>query len=54
MNIEVLAISCVTNMAAGLSGEKINHDEVLEIGARVQGRFLTLLRAVLPKIAQSV
>jgi purine-nucleoside phosphorylase len=48
--LEVLAISCVTNMAAGLSGEKINHEEVLETGERVRGKFLALLRAVLPKI----
>jgi purine-nucleoside phosphorylase len=50
MGVEVLAISCVTNMAAGMSGEKINHDEVLETGERVRGKFLALLRAVLPKI----
>ena len=50
MGIEVLAISCVTNMAAGMSGEKINHDEVLETGERVRGKFLALLRAVLPRI----
>ena len=50
MGIEVLAISCVTNMAAGLSGEKISHDEVLATGERVGGKFLALLRAVLPKI----
>jgi purine-nucleoside phosphorylase len=48
--LEVLAISCVTNMAAGLSGEKINHEEVLETGERVRGKFLALLRAVLPRI----
>ena len=35
MGLEVLAISCVTNMAAGMSGEKINHDEVLDTGERV-------------------
>jgi len=52
MGLEVLAISCVTNMAAGMSGEKISHDEVLETGQRVRGKFLTLLRAVLPKIDQ--
>jgi purine-nucleoside phosphorylase len=50
MNIDVLAISCVTNMAAGMSDEKINHDEVLETGERLRGKFLELLRAVLPKI----
>ena len=51
MNMRVLAISCVTNMAAGLSGETINHEEVLETGRRVKGTFLKLLRDVLPKIA---
>ena len=50
MGLEVLAISCVTNMAAGMSGKKINHDEVLETGERVRGKFLALLRAVLPRI----
>jgi purine-nucleoside phosphorylase len=50
MGLDVLAISCVTNMAAGLSGEKINHEEVLETGERIRGKFLALLRAVLPKI----
>ena len=51
MDMNVLAISCVTNMAAGISGEKITHEEVLETGERVRGKFLALLRAVLPKIA---
>lgn len=50
MGLEVLAISCVTNMAAGMSGEKINHEEVMETGERVRGKFVALLRAVLPKI----
>jgi purine-nucleoside phosphorylase len=52
VGLEVLAISCVTNMAAGLSGEKINHDEVLETGERVRGRLIGLLRAVLARISQ--
>ncbi len=50
MGIEVLAISCVTNMAAGITGEKITHEEVMETGDRVRARFLALLRRVLPKI----
>jgi purine-nucleoside phosphorylase len=54
MDMRVLAISCVTNMAAGLSGETINHEEVLETGKRVKGKFLALLRAVLPGIAATV
>jgi purine-nucleoside phosphorylase len=51
MGMKVLGISCVTNLAAGLSGEKLNHDEVLEIGKRVSSTFLKLLTGVLPKLA---
>jgi purine-nucleoside phosphorylase len=54
MYMRVLAISCVTNMAAGLSGTTINHEEVLETGKRVKGTFLELLRTVLPKIAATL
>jgi len=50
MGLQVLAISCVTNMAAGLSEGEINHEEVLETGARVRGTFLALLTATLPRI----
>jgi purine-nucleoside phosphorylase len=50
MGMEVLGISCVTNMAAGLSGEKLNQDEVLEVGRRVSGTFLKLLSALLPRM----
>ena len=51
MGMRVLAISCVTNMAAGITGEPISHEEVLATGERVRGDFVKLLRAVLPKIA---
>lgn len=50
LGMEVLGISCVTNMAAGLSGEKLSHEEVLEIGRRVSGTFSKLLTALLPRI----
>ena len=52
--LKVLAISCVTNMAAGISDEVLNHDEVLKTGERVKGDFVALLRAVLPEIAVDV
>jgi purine-nucleoside phosphorylase len=48
--MEVLGISCVTNLAAGLAGEKLNHEEVLEVADRVSATFLKLLRALLPKL----
>jgi purine-nucleoside phosphorylase len=49
--IKVLAISCVTNLAAGLSGQPINHAEVLETGERVRGQFVGLLRTLVPRMA---
>ena len=51
MGINVLAISCVTNMAAGILDQPLAHDEVLEVGRRVMGQFIALLRAVLPRIS---
>jgi purine-nucleoside phosphorylase len=54
MGIRVLAISCVTNMAAGITGEPITHEEVLETGARVRRQFVALLRAVIPHMAKDL
>jgi len=54
MGIKVLAISCVTNMAAGILDQVISHDEVLETGERVKADFVALLRAVLPEMAKDV
>ena len=50
MGVKVLAISCVTNMAAGILPQKINHDEVLETGRQVRATFTRLLKAVIPKL----
>lgn len=50
MGVEVLAVSCVTNMAAGILDKKITHAEVLAAGERVRGQFTALLRAVLPRL----
>ena len=54
MGMKVLAISCVTNMAAGILPQKINHEEVLETGRRVRDTFVRLLKAVIPKLAAEV
>jgi purine-nucleoside phosphorylase len=54
MGLKVLAISCVTNMAAGITDEVLNHEEVLATANRVKGDFVALLRAVLPRIATDV
>jgi purine-nucleoside phosphorylase len=54
MEIKVLAISCVTNMAAGILDQPLSHAEVMETGERVKTIFESLLRAVLPRIAKDV
>ena len=48
MGIRCLAISCVTNMAAGILPEPIDAEHVLAVGAAAQGRLTALLREVLP------
>ena len=50
MGIKVLAISCVTNMAAGILDQPLSHAEVMETGERVKHTFEALLRAVLPRM----
>jgi len=52
--IEVLAISCVTNMAAVIGGEIITAGEVFEVGRKAQLKFVELLRDALPKMAQAL
>jgi purine-nucleoside phosphorylase len=54
MGIKVLAISCVTNMAAGILDQPLSHAEVMETGERVKTTFESLLRAVVPRMAQDV
>lgn len=51
MGMRCLAISCVTNMAAGVLPQKINHEEVLETGRRVRDTLIRLLTALLPRLA---
>jgi purine-nucleoside phosphorylase len=48
MDIEVLGISLVTNMAAGISGTPLSHDEVQETAAEAAARFAGLLHRLLP------
>jgi purine-nucleoside phosphorylase len=52
--IRVLGISCVTNAAAGVLDQPLDHKEVLETAERVKGQFIALLRAVIPGIASAL
>jgi purine-nucleoside phosphorylase len=54
MGMKVLAISCVTNMAAGILDQPLSHTEVMETGERVKTTFESLLRAVLPRMDRLV
>lgn len=54
MGLEVLGISCITNMAAGISDEPINHEEVMATGDRVRETFTELLRRVIGAINRRV
>ena len=51
MGLEVLGLSLVTNMAAGVVNEPINHEEVMETGARISAQFANLVRALVPQLA---
>lgn len=50
MGIKVLGISCITNMAAGVVGQPIDHQEVMETGERVRETFKGLLQGIIPKL----
>jgi len=52
--MRVLGISCVTNAAAGMLDQPLNHLEVLETAERVKGQFINLLKAVIPRIAEAM
>jgi purine-nucleoside phosphorylase len=50
MGMKVLGISCVTNLAAGVTGQKLDHEEVLKVGRGIAGTMVDLLRRVLPHL----
>lgn len=52
--MRVLGISCVTNAAAGILDKPLSHLEVFKTTERVKGQFIAILRAVIPRIAESI
>jgi len=50
LGMKVIGISCITNMAAGISDDIIHHEEVMETGAKVAKTFKELLRRVIVKL----
>jgi purine-nucleoside phosphorylase len=51
MGLEVLGLSLVTNMAAGVLNQTLNHEEVMETGRHAEKQFTCLLTALIPQIA---
>jgi purine-nucleoside phosphorylase len=50
MDMRLIGISCITNLAAGVSNRPIDHSQVMEIGQRVRAEFTELLRRVIAKL----
>lgn len=50
MGLDVLGISCITNMAAGVLPERLDHGDVMETARRVRGQFIALLEGVLGQL----
>jgi purine-nucleoside phosphorylase len=51
MNMRVVGISCITNLAAGVSNEPIDHSQVMAIGRQVRGSFTTLLNRIVKRLS---
>ena len=50
MGMEVLGISCITNMAAGVLPQPLDHREVMETARRVRGQFISLLEGIVDRL----
>jgi purine-nucleoside phosphorylase len=50
MGVDVLGISCITNMAAGVLPQPLVHDEVMEVARRVRGEFCALLEGIVERL----
>lgn len=52
MGVRVAAVSCITNMGAGITGETLSHQEVKEVADRVAGKLIKLFTLALPRMAE--
>ena len=48
--IKIIGISCITNMAAGVTGKALSHEEVTETAAKVKGQFTALVEKIVEKL----
>ncbi len=52
-SMKVLGISCITNLATGMSDKKLSHDEVTEVAELVKGKFSRLIKAIIGRMDQT-
>ena len=52
LGMRVLALSCLTNYGAGLSGQALNHDEVMEVGLNSAKKLSGLLESCIPALVE--
>ena len=50
MDLEVLGLSCITNMAAGVLPQPLDHAEVMETARRIRGQFIALLEGIVGQL----
>jgi len=50
MGMEVLGMSCITNMAAGVLPQPLDHNEVMETARKVKGSFIALLEGIVERL----
>jgi purine-nucleoside phosphorylase len=50
MGVDVLGISCITNMAAGVLPQPLDHNEVMATAKRVRGQFIALLEEIVGRL----
>jgi purine-nucleoside phosphorylase len=50
VGLEVLGISCITNPAAGVVDSPLEHDDVMQVAARVRGQFIALLEGIVERL----
>jgi purine-nucleoside phosphorylase len=50
MGVEVLGLSCITNMAAGVLPQPLHHEEVMETARRVRSQFIALLNGIVARL----
>lgn len=52
LQIEVLGLSCITNMAAGIKGQEPSHDDVIKVTGQIEQKFINLLKKIIKKIIE--